>query len=418
MLRKIEHALITALVAVALTPTVRAADDLRSLKMADVMPGVRDYGFLWWADGWRGRSENGGKILCVRTGYYGLALDVQRLRLLHLGAINEASPAQTAVAEDNTTVMNLPAADLDISVELDGVRYRLVGCETSIKDDLVFPVRLIESGRWLQRFDIQRLIFENDKKERLDVDGRLEVVAWPDFVSLTVELKPRGDMGSREVRVSCRLVADGLTWTTSSLSRFRPGQTIKDTLVKYFGTSAGTAKVEASRIDGAAIPVRIAGTAGWSRIALPNESWDPARDLDRLERVKLKVKNPDDHESLVRLLFAKDESFSGITGMTPMIRDVDGFPTGLAVQVSKNWHQTAGRTFLYQGPWFHGFTVLRLPPKSQVELEFALTYARWGGVPAASHAQLCLIGWGTNHAGTRRQSEAGENRSRMTPTSA
>jgi hypothetical protein len=27
-------------------------------------------------------------------------------------------------------------------------------------------------------------------------------------------------------------------------------------------------------------------------------------------------------------------------------------------------------------------------------LEFVLAYARWGGVPAASHAQLCLIGWG------------------------
>ena len=25
-----------------------------------------------------------------------------------------------------------------------------------------------------------------------------------------------------------------------------------------------------------------------------------------------------------------------------------------------------------------------------------MTYARWGGVPAASHAQLCLIGWGHN----------------------
>ncbi len=351
MLRKIEHALITTLVAFALMPTVRAADELRSLTPADVMPGVRDYGFLWWAEGWRGRSENGGKVLCIRTGYYGLALDVERLRLLHFGAIQQASPADRAVAEDNATVMNLPAADLDISVELDGVRYSLVGCETPIKDDLVFPVRLIESGRWLQRFDIQRLIFENDKQERLDVDGRLEVVAWPDLVSFTVELQPLGDLGDREIRLSCRLKGEGFSsTTTSSLSRFRPGQTMKDSLVKYFGTPAGAARVEASRIDGAVVPVGITGTAGLSRIALPNESWDPAKDLDHLERVKLRVQNPDDHDSLVRLLFAKDESFSGITGMTPMIRDVDGFPTGLAVQTSKNWHQTAGSLIPVSGP--------------------------------------------------------------------
>jgi hypothetical protein len=82
--------------------------------------------------------------------------------------------------------MSLPVADLEITVELAGVRYRLVGVDPQINDPLVFPVRLIESGRWLQRFDVERLIFENDKKERLDADARLEVVAWPDFVSFSV----------------------------------------------------------------------------------------------------------------------------------------------------------------------------------------------------------------------------------------
>jgi hypothetical protein len=397
MLLKRGHAFGAALVAFALTPTVRAADNLRTLTPTDVMPGVRDYGFLWWADGWRGRSENGSKVLCVRTGSYGFALDVERLRLLHFGAITEASPADRAVAEGNAMIMSLPVADLVIIVELAGVRYRLVGVDSQINDHLDFPVRLIESGRWLQRFDVERLIFENDKKGRLDVDARLEVVAWPDVVSFSVELTPRAELGDREVRISCRLAGEGFTSSTSSsLSRLRSGQTSKDTLVKSFGTPAGTAKVEAFRPNGTAVPTEFAGAVGWHKISLPNESWDPATDLDHLERVKVKVENLDDKESVVRLLFAKDYSFAGVTGMTPMIRDADGFPTGLAVQVSKNWHQTAGRSFLYQGPWFHGFTLLRLPPKSQVELEFALTYARWGGVPAASHAQLCLIGWGTN----------------------
>jgi hypothetical protein len=397
MLLKPERAFVAALVAFTLMPTVRAADNLRTLKPSEVMSGVRDYGFLWWADGWRGRSENGGKVICVRTGNYGLALDVERLQLRHLGAITEAIPADRAVALDNATIMSLPVGELEIAVEVGGVRYRSVGVDLQLNDPLVFPVRLIESGRWLQRFDVNRLIFETEKKERLDADARLEVVAWPDFVSFSVELKPRGGLVDREARISCRLVGDGSTSSTpSSLTRLRAGQMIRDTLVKSFRTPAGTAKVEAFRRDGGAIPVEFVGAAGWHRIVLPNESWDPATDPDHLERVKLKIENSDDHESVVRLLFAKDDGFAGVTGMTPMIRDVDGFPTGLAVQVSKNWHQTAGRTFLYQGPWFHGFTLLRLPPKSQVELEFALTYARWGGVPAASHAQLCLIGWGTN----------------------
>ncbi len=225
MLLKRGRAFVAALVAFALMPTVRAADNLNTLKPTDVMASVRDYGFLWWADGWRGRSANGGKVICVRTGNYGLALDVERLRLLHLGAITEASPADRAVAEDNATIMNLPAADLDITVEVGGVRYRSAGVDSQIKDDLVFPVRLVESGRWLQRFDVQRLLFENDKQERLDADARLEVVAWPDFVSFSLELKPRGDLGNREVRLSCRLVGEGSTVaTTSSRVAFVPGR--------------------------------------------------------------------------------------------------------------------------------------------------------------------------------------------------
>ena len=224
MLRKPGRTFVATLVALAVLPRARAADNPGKLKPTEVTSGVRDYGFLWWADGWRGRSEKGGKVLCVRTGNYGLALDVERLRLLHLGAITEESPAGRAVAEDNVTVMNLPAADLDIAVELGGVRYRSVGVDNQIKDDLVFPVRLIESGRWLQRFDVQRLIFENDEKERLDADARLEVVAWPDFVSFTVELKPRADLGNREIRISCQLVGEGIAASTSSsLNRLRTG---------------------------------------------------------------------------------------------------------------------------------------------------------------------------------------------------
>lgn len=37
-----------------------------------------------------------------------------------------------------------------------------------------------------------------------------------------------------------------------------------------------------------------------------------------------------------------------------------------------------------------------MPPRSQREFSFGLAYARYGGVPAASHAQLSLIGWGHN----------------------
>ena len=93
-----------------------------------------------------------------------------------LGAITKATPAELAVAEDNATVMNLPAADLDISVDVGGERYHLAGVDSQVTDALALPVRLIESGRWVQRFDVERLILENDKKERLGMEAGLRLL--------------------------------------------------------------------------------------------------------------------------------------------------------------------------------------------------------------------------------------------------
>jgi hypothetical protein len=388
-------ALAMALAVVAAAPAI-AAQGLQSVDVNQVMPGDRDYGFFWWADGWRERSRNGERIVCVRTGYYGMAFDVERLRPLHLGPIETKTPPEEAVAEDNAAVFNLPPAELTFEVKVGATLYRCVGIDPSVRDPLDYPVRLIESGRWVQRFDLQKLVFEDEKKNRLDADARLEIVAWPDALAFITQVTPRGDAAGKSAEVSLRLSGAGRSGSSSSSQVFRPGAAITNSLFQTFGAPTGKADVTAARLDGSAVPVTQEPTRGWHRVELPTESWDPATDLDHLERVRLTLKNPGENAAVSRLMFAKDESFAGVTGMTPMLRTLDGDPTGLPVQLSKNWHQTPGRTFLYQGPWFHGFLSLRLPPRSELSLEFALTYARWGGVPAASHAQLCLIGWGTN----------------------
>jgi hypothetical protein len=373
-----------------------AVEPLPSLDVTEVMPGTRDFGFCWWADGWRGRSRNGERIVCVRTGFYGMALDVERLRLLHLGPIDAKTPAVQAVAEDNSVVFGLPGAELTVEVRVGTTRFRCLGVDPLARDALDYPVRLIESGRWVQRFDVQKLVFEDDKKNRLEADARLEIIAWSDALALIAQVTPRGAGAGMAAEVSLRLSRAGSATTSSPAPVLGGTATAEAFLFHLFGPPAKTAEVIASRIDGTPVPVKADTGRGWHQVELPTEAWDPAQDLDHLERVRLTLKNPGDDEAVARLLFAKEASFAGVTGMTPMLRTLDGDPTGLAMQVSKNWHQTPGQTFLYQGPWFHAFSSLRLPPKSQLSLEFALTYARWGGKPAASHAQLCLIGWGTN----------------------
>jgi hypothetical protein len=146
---------------------------------------------------------------------------------------------------------------------------------------------------------------------------------------------------------------------------------------------------------------------GWHRVDLdgieptvpPGE--EPANRNDAIERVRLRLSNPTDCEQLARLLFAKtgrgirQRLGAPITGMSAMLRDRDGNPIGIPVQLSKNWHHRP-EGGVYAGTWFHGFSQVRLPPQAEVELELTIVYGHWGGVPAASHAQLCLIGWGSN----------------------
>jgi hypothetical protein len=74
-----------------------------------------------------------------------------------------------------------------------------------------------------------------------------------------------------------------------------------------------------------------------------------------------------------------------ITGGIPLLRDTNGEPIGVPVQISKNWHETPY--------WYHLYSALELEPGSH-EFEHTFAHAKWGETYAAQHAQLCLRGWG------------------------
>lgn len=157
---------------------------------------------------------------------------------------------------------------------------------------------------------------------------------------------------------------------------------------------------------GAPRPVVFDPVPGWHRINLdgieptaPPGGNNPSN--DSIERVRVTLNNPTAMEQVARLMFEKvwqgirQRIGSPITGVSAVLRDAEGNPTGIPVQLSKNWHNEAvGGT--YAGCWFHGISQVRLPANAALELELTLCYGHWGGVPAASHSQLSLIGWGSN----------------------
>ncbi len=131
----------------------------------------------------------------------------------------------------------------------------------------------------------------------------------------------------------------------------------------------------------------------------PEGSASPGNDV--LERIKFVLSNPSSGEVVAPLVFEKTQrgilhrTGAPITGVSAVLRDKEGNPTGIPIQLSKNWHNDPhGGT--YSGQWFHGITQVRLPPQSTAELELVLAYGHWGGLPAVTHSQLSLIGWGGN----------------------
>lgn len=374
---------------------------LLSLLLALPAAAQGDYGFLWWAHGWRGASPEGARVLCVQTNHYGLAIDVGKPAMLHMGAIDKPKPYAVAVADPNAVVFDLPAAELSLWVEVDGVRYTCVRAAENTDDQANYPVRLIESGQVAQRFDIQQLVFQDSNGMPLSATGRLEVIAWPEVAYFLMEITPEVDLAN--ARHGIRLgPSDGLTREVSSTANVKAGEPIQIALPWMPEMRAPSMAVQKTQVvvvdkrSGNTAPVHFDALRGVHNVALPESVWAWAEELDRQDRFSVRITNPSDHPVNVPLNFAIDGNVSGITGMTPVLLDGEGQPTGIPVQVSKNWHRQAGKSFLYEGPWFHGISQIEVPAGETWEGELAMIYAMWGGVPAVSHAQLCLVGWGTN----------------------
>ncbi len=357
-----------------------------------------DYTFRWWADGWRGNSNGGHRMVYIQTNFFGLSVDTDDATITRLGEITNPLPYDEAVSQSNEVIAQLPEAQLELAVLVDGVRYRCTGRGIPDKDDIQYPVRLIESGRFLQRNDIERLIFESPDGKKLDAAGRLEIVAWPNRLCCFLEITPKQALA--KVQLEVRLHAAGTELSQATPEKALAAGESASSGFSWTPPSQPKTSTQSASIKvldaGNEVPVRWDPLRGWWYVDLPERTWSERDDLDHLDRFAVTLENPSEAAITVPLVFAFDETFSGVIGLSPMLRDARGDPTGVPVQISKNWHRQPDVRLRYEGPWFHGATFVRLAPHETWNGEFDIAYGRWGGVPAAAHAQLCLIGWGTN----------------------
>ncbi len=199
-------------------------------------------------------------------------------------------------------------------------------------------------------------------------------------------------------------------------------ENIDSKIIEIAEQEASPLMVTAEQISPKSIPLQVKydRDKDWHQVRLRNDntkSNEPASNPNegnpgpnsaeinkRMERVNFTVTNPSLFDRTLRLNFEKGRLMPGgdgvfaIPGISAVLRDIDGNPIGIPIQLSKNWHG-GGRTSrgeYFRGPWHHGYSVLTIPAGKSISFEYTSVNSLWGGVPAASHAQLCLVGWGYN----------------------
>lgn len=109
-------------------------------------------------------------------------------------------------------------------------------------------------------------------------------------------------------------------------------------------------------------------------------------DIRDYDEFIVEVDNPAKKEKQVPFLLYFWEP-AAITGICPMVCDENGVPTGIPIQLSKNWHN---------GPsHLGGYTVLPAKPGLS-RYRIRISYGFYGTLPSVSHSQLSLIGAGGN----------------------
>ncbi|TWT79272.1 hypothetical protein CA13_06700 [Planctomycetes bacterium CA13] len=285
----------------------------------------------------------------------------------------------------------------------DGYHFR------GVIDESTYYDRALSSSEILQHFrhpDVVDAKVKPTKQWRFRSDGvGLKTAPRSIWKSASLAIGLRGPNGtlSNSLDLPTKGKTDPSQWNEVSLAI--------DPIAFEKVSAKCDVNVRATEIaNGEARPVKYNSVLGWHRINLdgiepivPNTAGKDAEanKNNSMERIKLVLSNPSDQPQIARLMFEKTSGGikqhvgSSITGVSAVLRDAQGHPTGIPVQLSKNWH-TDAEAGTYRGDWFHGISQVRLLANATVELELSIVYGHWGGVAAASHTQLCLIGWGSN----------------------
>jgi hypothetical protein len=416
----------------------------------------KDYSFMWWEK----TIKTGNQVFAIKTSNYSLEFDNLNLDILNLDINKNPKPEAEVLRETNAqSFPKKTPFEFNFGLHRRGYQFKVETSSGSVHDcQLIetgkyFQRRFInrlpqpgmahcgpydsglEIASWVDRLSfILKAIPEADLNDigaemnltlpsnySVDISrGDIKALKDPKDGSgfIILKTKDANSISLNGTKVSVFLSPD-FDWSAGvekniGLIIYPVAKNIDTKLDEIMEEQASPLELNAVQIAPKSTPLDVVydKDKGWHQIRLRNDmpenknaNIDPkTENNNRMERVKFTVSNPSPFDRTLRLNFEKGRLMEGgsdvfgVPGISAVLRDIDGNPIGIPVQLSKNWHSGDRTSELeyFKGSWYHGISSLTIPPNATISLEYTSVNSLWGGVPAASHAQLCLVGWGYN----------------------
>ncbi len=385
--------------------TITAKSEINYAKLANQL-SPRDYTFSYWLQGRRGETDpEMGDILVFETGYYGLTLDMARLDQPRFGLLSDQMGYAAAVEAKASRIADLGKAAFRFEIEIDGQYYRAKQLVMPDNEETRTEARvrlrdvwLWESGRIVQHIELNQVRFETQQGQVLPATARLTITAFPDVLTFSVQINPSDEISSwRGAKIELAFETASKTWQAEHVIQ-EDGELKKEHLMGLaceVGQDPGIHEeitVSATHVEsGTSYPTQYNPmTSSFVTVAKKLErNWETGRtEIRNYDEFELVIENRSGKATVVRYLL--DGGSANMTGGVPMLCEPDGTPTGIPVQISKNWHKPPRR-----GSFFRPYVLIPAAPGEQ-HYKLRITYGYYGTVPGASHAQLSLVGYAWN----------------------
>lgn len=364
------------------------------ISAVEIHAGVNDYTFSCWQNGWRKNvDDRSADVFGIETSKYGFALDIADFRKVRFGKLSNPVSYEQALKHKAEKLKKIPLAKLLIKLEVDGVKYRAYTCKAGIEKGVkhLSSVRMWESGRYVQHYDFLGLDFRSSKGQQLSCDANLDLVAWPESLTFNLEVTAAAAYKNATLRLGLKSTAGNFNQEAKVEGIWKQGEKKNISLTCNIAPSrkVTSAKITVKTEGGQNLPVSFDNNKNCYVASVKNlkRNWKTGyTDIRNYDDFKITVDSSGSKDTVPFLLHVRAPA--NITGLCPILCDESGQPTGIPVQLSKNWHYKPMSAYLM------AYTML--PAEKPTTYILRIVYGFYGKLPSASHAQLSLVGYGGN----------------------